>query len=148
MNARRSVHSTKPPHVPRPSRATNPYPLDPARPSRAKKLHTPGHCEAIPRHKAVCPLTLRGNPADASALSSRLVCLTPAIEAANLCAAPKCMLPPLFFAFAPLFGVKMLQRCNAVTFIANATGAKRYKILSVCFVLQQISHIFVFSHNF
>ena len=122
MNARRSVHSTKPPHVPRTSRAAN--------------LHTPGHCEAIPRCKPAYPLTLRGNPADASALSLTLVCLAPAIKAANLCATPKCMRPSLSFAFAPLFGVKMLQRCNAVTFITNATGANRYKFLPVCFVLQ------------
>ena len=105
-----------------------------------------GH--AVACHKPAYPRTLRGNPADAFALSLRLVCLTPAIEAANLCATPKCMRPSLSFAFAPLFGVKVLQRCNAVTFIANATGANRYKFLPVCFVLQWISHIFVFSYNF
>ena len=93
-----------------------------------------GH--AVACHKPAYPRILRGNPAAAFALSLRLICLTPAIKAANLCATPKCMRPSLSFAFAPLFGVKMLQRCNAVTFIANATGAKRYKFLPVCFVLQ------------
>ena len=57
-------------------------------------------------------------------------------QAANLCATSKCMRPSLSFAFAPLFGVKMLQRCNALTFITNAAGAN-LSLIHICKKLQR-----------